>query len=73
MVDKAIFSQVGGLGHSDNWGGPEGIGGIIHRRHGEGEGGVSLVFCCSARDKPEGLGLLGEQREPISGNPIVSG
>lgn len=36
-----------------------------------GEEGMQLVFCCSARDKPEGLGLLGEQREPISRNSIV--
>lgn len=27
---------------------------------GEGKEGVQLVFCVSARDKPEGLGLLGE-------------
>lgn len=47
------------LGHSDNWGGSEGVGSRIHRRHEEGRkrdaaGGV--------RDKPEGLGLLREQR-----------
>lgn len=31
---------------------------------GRGEGSMSLMFCCSARNKFEGLGL-GEQREWI--------
>lgn len=36
----------------------------------KGEGGM-LQFCHSARDKPEGLGLRGEQKELISRNSIV--
>lgn len=30
---------------------------------GNGEGILKLEFCCSTRDRPEGLGLLGEERK----------
>lgn len=53
-----------GLEHSDKWGegGQEGVVCGIYRRRGEGEGRPQLGFCCSPRDMPAGLSLLGEQR-----------
>lgn len=50
------------LGHSDNWGGSEGVGSRIHRRHGEGRRRDAAGVLLRVRDKPEGLGLLKEQR-----------
>lgn len=41
----------------------------IYRRHGEGEGRWQLGFCCSPRDKPAGLSLLGEQKQTEQPGP----
>lgn len=56
-----------GLEHSGKWGrGQKGVVCGIYRRHGEGERRPQLGFCCSPRDKPAGLSLLGEQRADSS-------
>ena len=57
-----------GLGYN-KWGGggQEGMACGTHRKHGEVVKGGCSWLCCRTRYKPEGLRLLGEQREQ-SGN-----
>lgn len=37
--------------------------GMVCGIHGNRERIMKLEFCCSTRDRPEGLGLLGEERK----------
>ena len=47
--------------------------GMVYGIYGNREGILKLEFFCSSRDKPEGFGLLGEERKKRRSTGILLG